>query len=212
MSEERFDRERQGSGGYGYGSERQGQDWGRQGHGRMGQGGSQSFGYGGQRQRYREEEDVGYGNYGYGGSSGIGRSSQNRGQYGGYQQEFQGRQGYGQQGWGSQQQGQYTGRGPKGYQRSDERIREEVCEELTRHPEIDASEIEVSVKNCEVTLKGTVESRQMKRTAEECIENLSGVKDVENQLRVSQPSQYTGSESGQQSSQSQGTQQSQKRS
>src|SRR5215471_11804457 len=57
--------------------------------------------------------------------------------------------------WGQQGQegyfggGQHTGRGPKGYQRSDERIREDICERLTQHSAIDAGEIEVEVKNCE---------------------------------------------------------------
>ena len=37
----------------------------------------------------------------------------------------------------------YAGRGPKGYRRSDERIREEISDRLTEHDELDASEIEV---------------------------------------------------------------------
>jgi osmotically-inducible protein OsmY len=88
--------------------------------------------------------------------------------------------------------GPHSGRGPKGYQRSDERIREEICEALTRHPQIDASEIEVTCHNGEVTLKGTVENRQMKRRAEECAESCVGVEDVENQLRVSPSQQQDG--------------------
>src|SRR5687768_5171077 len=39
--------------------------------------------------------------------------------------------------------GRYAGRGPKGYQRSDERIKEEVCDRLTADPDVDALEIEV---------------------------------------------------------------------
>lgn len=83
-----------------------------------------------------------------------------------------------------QQRGQFSGRGPKGYQRSDERIREDVCERLTHHSDIDASEIEVKVSNAEVTLSGTVDERHAKRMAEEIAENVSGVKDVHNQVRV----------------------------
>ena len=42
-----------------------------------------------------------------------------------------------------------VGRGPKGDRCSDERIEEDINEQLARHPEIDASEIEVKVKNGE---------------------------------------------------------------
>jgi hypothetical protein len=88
--------------------------------------------------------------------------------------------------------GRHAGRGPKGYQRSDDRIREDVCEYLTHHPEIDASEVEVQVKNGEVTLTGTVDRREMKRVAEEAAENVSGAKDVHNQLKVQQQGAFGG--------------------
>lgn len=78
----------------------------------------------------------------------------------------------------------HRGKGPKNYQRSDEKIREEVCELLTEHHAVDASEIEVEVLHGEVTLKGTVADRQQKKTAERVIENVRGVNDVKNQLRV----------------------------
>lgn len=80
--------------------------------------------------------------------------------------------------------GPYAGRGPKGYQRSDERIREEVADRLTDDDRIDAGGIEVAVTNGEVTLTGTVESRRMKRHAEDLAESVRGVRDVHNQLRV----------------------------
>lgn len=80
--------------------------------------------------------------------------------------------------------GMYTGKGPKGYRRSDDRIKEDVCESLQDHPAIDASEIEIDVKDGMVTLSGTVDSRQVKRMAEDCVERLSGVSDVKNDLRV----------------------------
>ena len=78
----------------------------------------------------------------------------------------------------------HVGKGPKGWQRSDERIREDVNEALTRHPGIDASEIEVRVQGGEVTLTGTVTDRQTKRQAEEVVERVFGAKDVQNQIRV----------------------------
>jgi hypothetical protein len=80
--------------------------------------------------------------------------------------------------------GSYRGRGPRGYRRSDDRIREEVCECLTNDEYIDASDIEITVKDCEVTLSGTVDSRQAKRHAEDLAEQISGVRDVHNSLRV----------------------------
>ena len=80
--------------------------------------------------------------------------------------------------------GGHRGKGPMGYTRSDERIREMVCEALTDHDGVDASNIDVVVKNCEVTLSGTVEDRQQKRLAEDVVERCPGVKDVSNQLKV----------------------------
>ena len=80
--------------------------------------------------------------------------------------------------------GSYSGKGPKNWTRSDERIREEVCECLTYHPHIDASEIDVTVKDGEVTLTGSVGDRGSKRLAEDIVEDVRGVRDVHNQLRV----------------------------
>ncbi len=85
----------------------------------------------------------------------------------------------------------HYGRGPKGYTRSDERIREDVSDRLTEDWEVDASDIEVTVSNGEVTLAGTVDSRRAKRRAEDCAESVSGVRNVQNNLRVQQPSERT---------------------
>ena len=78
----------------------------------------------------------------------------------------------------------FQGRGPKGYQRSDARIREEICDCMTEDPMLDASEIEVEVKQGEVLLSGSVTSRDQKRRAEDVAERIGGVRDVTNQLRV----------------------------
>jgi osmotically-inducible protein OsmY len=80
--------------------------------------------------------------------------------------------------------GPYAGRGPKGYHRSDERIHEDVCERLTEHPAIDASDIEIAVSEGDVTLSGQVESRAVKHLTEAMVETVSGVKEVHNHLRV----------------------------
>jgi osmotically-inducible protein OsmY len=93
-------------------------------------------------------------------------------------------------------QGPFMGRGPRNYKRSDERIEEEINERLTQHGMLDATDIEVTVQNGEVTLKGHVENRESKRLAEEVAESISGVKDVTNQIRVQsgQTGQTGGSE------------------
>jgi hypothetical protein len=83
--------------------------------------------------------------------------------------------------------GGHSGRGPKGYTRSDERIREDVCERLSWSDEVDATDITVRVSGAEVTLEGTVETRHMKRLAEDLAEEVSGVQDVHNTLRVTKP-------------------------
>lgn len=77
----------------------------------------------------------------------------------------------------------HRGKGPSSYQRSDERLREIICEALTEDDRVDASNIEISVKSGEVTLTGHVDDRQQKRAAEDCVENISGVKDVQNHIR-----------------------------
>ena len=80
--------------------------------------------------------------------------------------------------------GQYSGRGPKGYTRSSERILEDVAERLTDDPEVDASEVEVAVDRDVVILRGKVYDRGQKRAAEDVVENVSGVRDVRNELEV----------------------------
>lgn len=83
-------------------------------------------------------------------------------------------------------QREHRGRGPKGYRRSDERIREDVNDRLSDDYYLDASDVEVSVSNTEVTLTGTVNNRNDKRRAEDLAESVSGVSNVENRLRVKQ--------------------------
>jgi osmotically-inducible protein OsmY len=90
----------------------------------------------------------------------------------------------------------FTGRGPKGYQRSDGRINEDVCDRLVDAPEVDASNIEVKVTNGEVTLSGTVDDRWQKRRAEDLAENISGVREVHNNLRVRRGDERIGGTAG----------------
>jgi osmotically-inducible protein OsmY len=93
--------------------------------------------------------------------------------------------------WGWQGRGRYSGMGPKGYKRSDERIKEDVSDRLMEHPDLDASDVEVKVSKGEVTLSGTVDSRWAKRLAEDLAESSSGVREVMNHLRVGSESVWT---------------------
>jgi hypothetical protein len=78
----------------------------------------------------------------------------------------------------------HRGRGPKGYERSDERLREMICERLTDDPYVDASDMSVDVVQKVVRLTGSVPERRMKYAAEDLIELCGGIKDIDNQLRV----------------------------
>jgi hypothetical protein len=80
--------------------------------------------------------------------------------------------------------GPHSGRGPRGYQRSDERIREEISDRLTAHGMIDASDVEVTVNKGEVTLEGLVGSRAEKRAAADVADDVHGVTEVHNRLRL----------------------------
>ena len=80
--------------------------------------------------------------------------------------------------------GPYVGLGPKGYRRSDERIREDVCERFTAHGDLDPTDVEVGVQGGEVMLAGTVSTRTQKRLAEDIVEAVIGVVEVHNHLRV----------------------------
>jgi osmotically-inducible protein OsmY len=79
----------------------------------------------------------------------------------------------------------FRGRGPKNFRRSDERIGEDVCERLLQDDRVDASDIEVNVKEAVVILTGSVDDRPSKRRAEDIVESVSGVRDVQNQIWVS---------------------------
>jgi hypothetical protein len=121
---------------------------------------------------------------GWGRNQDWGRNERNE-RYSGGTQTYAGGMGSFSGGLGSySDRGRFAGRGPKGWQRPDERIREDINERLTEHPEIDASEIEVQVRAGEVTLTGTVDDRHAKRMAEDLAERVSGVKDVHNNIRV----------------------------
>lgn len=78
----------------------------------------------------------------------------------------------------------YRGRGPKGYVRSDERLKEIICEHLTDDPNIDASDISIDVEDQNVRLTGSIEDRELRQEVEALIERIGGVKGIDNQLRT----------------------------
>jgi hypothetical protein len=82
------------------------------------------------------------------------------------------------------QKGPHRGKGPKGYRRSDERIEEEVNQALTDDSELDATSIVVRVQGGDVMLTGIVSTREDKRRAEDCIEHISGVNNIENCIKI----------------------------
>jgi hypothetical protein len=146
-----------------------------------------TFGTGGRFSNFGVGRNTSIGQSGYGASDsgrGFGRSNFGSGES--WRSQFDNSSGA--ENWRSQSDeglhyGNYSGRGPKGYRRSDERIREDVCEALTFDPFVDASEIEVTVSDGAVTLTGSVNDRNQKRRAEETTENVSGVRDVHNNVR-----------------------------
>ncbi|WP_454714233.1 BON domain-containing protein [Caulobacter segnis] len=83
-----------------------------------------------------------------------------------------------------QEDGAHRGRGPKGYRRSDERIREDVSDRLTDDSWLNASDVEVAVLDGDVTLTGAVRSREDKKRAEALAESVTGVDNVQNNLRI----------------------------
>jgi len=153
---------------------------------------SQGWNQFGQRSpgRYPGSEQFGFGSETEFGSSGYGGNRWGQGTSG-FEGMSAGRnQNQGRQGQATQ--GQHSGRGPRNYKRSDQRIEEDINERLTEHGTLDATDIEVTVQGGEVTLKGNVENRQAKRLAEEVAEGVSGVKDVTNQIKVQQQSSSEG--------------------
>lgn len=114
---------------------------------------------------------------------------------------------------GGQRQGQraqthrgpdHRGKGPKGYARSAERIREEVCEWLADDDLVDASEISVTCGEGGVlVLEGTVDSLQAKHRAEMIADQCTGVREVDSRLRVARPNRQMDRMQGGQASESQ---------
>ncbi len=80
--------------------------------------------------------------------------------------------------------GDFVGKGPKGYTRSDERIRDDVFYGLAENPDIELDSMDVEVRGGIVTLRGIADSRKVKRLAEDLALAVPGVSDVQNRIRV----------------------------
>ncbi len=86
-------------------------------------------------------------------------------------------------------------RGPKGYTRTDERIREDICERLSQplgrfgasdlvNEHLDVSDVSVQVDGAKVVLEGTVPERRMKHEIEDIVDACPGVQDIDNRITV----------------------------
>lgn len=78
----------------------------------------------------------------------------------------------------------HRGRGPNGYTRTDELLKEIICEQLTDDPFIDASDVSIEVAQSEVTLRGTVPERRQKYAIEDLVADVAGVNEIHNYISV----------------------------
>jgi osmotically-inducible protein OsmY len=86
-------------------------------------------------------------------------------------------------------------KGPKNYARSDERIREVICECLIQDMTLDVSDVTIDVQKGCVTLNGTVPDRHMKYCIEDIVDKCWGVQEIENDLHI-RPGEETGLSAG----------------
>ncbi|KAB1125111.1 BON domain-containing protein [Neorhizobium galegae] len=177
----------------GYGDSERSQAWARESY----RGRPSSFSYEPGRNRVNQAYGDRYGSdYRFGGEGRSGSESRFRGSddYGG-RRSFMERAGDEVASWFGDEDAEHRrkmdehrGKGPKGYQRSDARIEEDVNDRLSDDPVLDASNITVTVQGSEVTLDGFVSSRWDKRRAEDLVDEVSGVRHVQNNLRVNNSS------------------------
>ncbi|MBN8609100.1 MAG: BON domain-containing protein [Deltaproteobacteria bacterium] len=154
--------------------------------------GRDGFSVGGGQQENGSRQGSGWGGSesGFGSQQGYGaQSSQGYGMGGFTSQGYgapQSSQGRGMSGFEGGAHAQKSGKAPKNYTRSDERLREEICDALANSGH-DWSEVEVQVSSGEVTLTGTVADRSEKLHAEHMADAVRGVNEVTNQLKIKRP-------------------------
>jgi len=173
------------TGDYGYGSQGQGSQW-------QGGWGRRQFGSADEEPPYYGTGNYSSGGSGFGGGfggmqGGIGTYGPSGSYYGATQQSGGGFFGGRSIGERSERPGLLSrmfGRGPKGYKRSDERLREDISERLMHSDTIDSSEVTVEVTEGRVTLQGTVPERYMKHAIEDVVDSCHGVQDIDNRIRV----------------------------
>lgn len=78
----------------------------------------------------------------------------------------------------------YRGYGPQNYIRADDRVLDEVHEQLTADHQVDARHIDIRVASGVVSLTGRVSDKAMKYRAEEIAERVAGVKEVDNRIKI----------------------------
>ena len=78
----------------------------------------------------------------------------------------------------------YYGRGPRNWCPRDEHIFETLCEALFRSPHIDASDMEVMVKDGIVKLSGIVPDSDSKWESEQLALGIVGVQQVINDVKI----------------------------
>ena len=158
-----------------------GQQWGygQQGQGQQSYG--QQYGQGQGQQQYGQQQ---YGQQGgHGGTQGGWAGGQQYGQQGGQYGQGSGSQYGAQYGQQNQYGQQRRGQAPKNYTRSDDRLKEIVCDTLVDRG-CDCSEVEIDVTDGVVNLSGSVHERGEKHEFEWIAASVNGVKDVENRLRL----------------------------
>lgn len=84
----------------------------------------------------------------------------------------------------------HSGRGPKGWKLSDEKLKDKVSEVLFHSHDVDPSELEVTVEDNVVYLKGNIQSKGMRRVAEDLVGSIPGVIDVFTQLKIKDTSNF----------------------
>jgi len=80
--------------------------------------------------------------------------------------------------------GERVATGPKNWQRSDERLHDEICTMLADDDWVDASDLEVVVHHREVNISGTVKDRRQRERAIDIAEAARGVVEVMSRIRV----------------------------
>jgi hypothetical protein len=88
------------------------------------------------------------------------------------------------------------GRIPRSYSRSDERVREDICERIAADPRIDATDVSVHVRERRVVLEGSVPERRMKYVIEDVAAECLRANDVDNHITVAKGEQSGTSDGG----------------